>query len=163
MFTPQTAPAYLDILPPGSSPTTEIEVFLDALGRRLGMLGRGGIVDQNRAAVWFLNWWRNHGAVVAAKSRLPQSTSAETSGLTRRHGWGFDLEWSVSPDEAQRYDENVIQRKMEECLEGFDAEAAQEEQEGGKVSSTQVKKKAREEELARRAKRTTARLSVRKN
>ncbi|TCD70698.1 putative mitochondrial GTPase [Steccherinum ochraceum] len=157
------APAYLDILPPGSTPTTEIESFLDVLGRRLGMLGRGGIVDQNRAAVWFLNWWRNHGALVAARSRLPKSEAVGSSELTRRHGWGFDLEWTVSPEEAKHYGEEVIQRKMEECLETFNAETAQEEEEGGKVSSTQLKKKAREDELVRRAKRTSARLNARKS
>ncbi|KAH8101184.1 hypothetical protein BXZ70DRAFT_114617 [Cristinia sonorae] len=151
------APAYLDILPPGSSPTTEVEVFLDMLGKRLGMLGRGGIVDQNRAAVWFLLWWRNEGARVSAKSALPAShVLPSAAGAERRHGWGFDLEWTVTPEEAKRYDESVVQRKMEECMDKFDMDAAREEKEG--LSSTQVKKRAREEELARRARRTSARV-----
>lgn len=159
---PSTAPAYLDILPPGTPPTTDIEVFLDALGRKLGMLGRGGIVDHNRAAVWFLGWWRNHGARIAAKSALPDAPAEAALSQPRRHGWGFDLEWTVSQEEAAQYDEATVQRKMEECMENFEAESLREEQEGGGVSSTQLKKKAREEELARRARRISARLSARK-
>lgn len=161
------APAYLEILPPGTSPTTDVEEFLDTLGKRLGMLGRGGIVDHNRAAVWFLHWWRNQGALASAKSPLPTRSSPSfglaTDVAERRHGWGFDLEWTVSPEEAERYNPAAVQRKMEECLDNFEAEAAQEEQEGGGVSSTQLKKKARDEELAKRAKRTQARLGARKS
>ena len=140
-----------------------MEVFLDALGRRLGMLGRGGIVDSNRAAVWFLNWWRNQGARIAAKSLLPVAPTDPQANLTRRHGWGFDLEWSVNPEEAERYGQALVQQKMEECLDKFEADFKQEQQDGGRISSTQLKKKARDEELARRARRVSARLGARKS
>ena len=55
------------------------------------------------------------------------------------------MEWTVSSEEAAHYDEATVQQKMEECMESFEAESVREEQEGGGVSSTQLKKKAREE------------------
>jgi mitochondrial GTPase 1 len=142
---------------------TDIYEFLDALARRLSMVKKGGIPDQARAAVWFVNWWREQGSRLSAAAPLTMSgpASAQTS-LTHRRGWGFDFEWSVEEAEAANYNTEVVQRKMEECIDAFEAEAKQEEEEGETVSSTQEKKKAREQLIAKRMAKTKARLSARR-
>ena len=63
----------------------------------------------------------------------------------------------------ENYDETAIQQKMEECIDRFEAEAKQEEEEGETVSSTQEKKKAREQLIAKRMARSKARLATRKS
>ncbi|OBZ67826.1 Mitochondrial GTPase 1 [Grifola frondosa] len=147
------SPAYLRILPPDTPPLLDVDDFLTALATRLCMLKKGGIPDHARASVWFINWWREEGGFLSA------SAPALLSGTqTHRRGWGFDLEWSVDAAEAGRYDPALIQSKMEECIEAFEAAAIEEEKEGGGVSSTQEKKRVREELLAKRAARTRAKL-----
>lgn len=47
---------------------------------------------------------------------------------------------------------------MEECIDAFEKEMEDEEREGGGVSATQLKKRARDELLAKRAARSKARL-----
>ncbi|KAI0090391.1 P-loop containing nucleoside triphosphate hydrolase protein [Irpex rosettiformis] len=157
------APAYLTLLPEGAQPTADIYEFLDTLARRLSMIKRGGIPDQTRAAVWFVNWWREQGSRLSASAPLLAGNSllSDTS-YTQRRGWGFDFEWSVERSEMENYDEKVIQRKMENCIEVFEAEAKQEEEEGETVSSTQEKKKAREHLITKRMARSKARLAARK-
>ncbi|KAI0346678.1 P-loop containing nucleoside triphosphate hydrolase protein [Trametopsis cervina] len=156
------APAYLTLLPPGAPPMTDIYEFLDALAQRLAMMKKGGIPDQARAAVWFVNWWRDQGSLLSASAPLT-ATSPTIAGtpLTHRRGWGFDFEWSVDHAEAANYDQTVVQRKMEECIDAFEAEAVQEEREGETVSSTQEKKKTREQLIAKRMARTKAKLAAR--
>lgn len=72
------------------------------------------------------------------------------------------MEWMVGEKDLERYDESVIQRKMEECIDVFEEGIVEEQREGGKISSTQQKKRIREQELIKRAARTKARLA-RKN
>ena len=81
---------------------------------------------------------------------------------SQRRGWGFDLEWTVDKADMDRYDAALIQKKMEECIDTFREAAVEEEREGGSVSSTQEKKRLREEQLAKRAKRAKARLAARR-
>ncbi|EMD35527.1 hypothetical protein CERSUDRAFT_116270 [Gelatoporia subvermispora B] len=149
------APAYLPLLPPGTRPLTDIYVFLDVLARRLNMLKRGGVPDMSRAATWFIRWWREEGARAAAAAPL-LVRSAEPQA--HRRGWSFDLEWDVAADEVARYDKALVQRKMEECIARCDVELAQEEEEGGSVSKTQTKKRAKQELMARRVAKHQARL-----
>ena len=160
-----TAPAYLKILPPGTQPLTDVYEFLDLLARRLGMLRRGGVRDTGRAAVWFVQWWRNEGGLAAA---------ASPSAAAR--GWGFNFQWdlatpattpptsdpsagAVAPSDAASvgseqgkvsHDEAAIQARMEACIDRFEQEAGTEEESGVNVSKTQEKRKARAELLARR-------------
>jgi mitochondrial GTPase 1 len=67
------------VLPPGAKPTQDIDEFLDVLARRLGMLGRGGVRDTQRAADWFVRWWREDGALLSA--RAPLALDEETRAL----------------------------------------------------------------------------------
>lgn len=132
------------------------------------MVKKGGIPDQARAAVWFMNWWREEGGLISASTPalrrdLPDAVGPAAHVATQRRGWGFDLEWTVSEAEMERYDARAIQGKMEECVDAFVRAAKEEEQEGGRVSSTQEKKRVREELLAKRAKRTKSRLAARRS
>ena len=154
------APAYLAILPPGTPPIVDVHEFLDVLARRLGMLVKGGIPDTTRASQWFIKWWRNEGGILAASTPLATATPTDGSALTtHRRGWGFDLEWSVDPEELPHYDEAMIEHKMGQCIDAFEREAEQEEREGGGLSSTQEKRRVRDELLAKRAAKTAARLA----
>ncbi|KAI0792327.1 hypothetical protein C8Q75DRAFT_593770 [Abortiporus biennis] len=153
------APAYLRILPPGSRPIVDIYEFLEALGTRMGMLKKGGIIDEQRAAAWFIKWWREQGGLAAAKTPLSPSILRDTSSLpvAHRRGWGFDLEWAVNEEEFSRYDDLLVQRKMEECIDAFETAELEEEKEGGGLSSTRVKKIERDRLLASRAAKAKAR------
>lgn len=147
------APAYLEILSPGASPTTDYEDFLLALAQRLHMLKRGGIPDISRAAEWFVKWWREDGGLLSAM-QAPVPDSPNPSG---RRGWGFDLEWSV--DQGVVEDEAAIQMKMEGVIDGHLKNMEAEESD---VSSTQEKKRSKEEMMAKRATKNKARLAVRR-
>ncbi|KAF8257813.1 hypothetical protein EI94DRAFT_1756759, partial [Lactarius quietus] len=119
--------------PPGTTPTDDVHEFLGSLARRLGMLQRGGVPDLPRAAGWFVRWWRDEGNAVS----------------TRGTGWGLDLQWHADADTSDA----AVQAHMEECIGRFMAEEAQEEEEGGAVSTTQERNAAL---------RTKARLAVKR-
>ncbi|KAI0052093.1 P-loop containing nucleoside triphosphate hydrolase protein [Auriscalpium vulgare] len=157
-----TSPAYLTLLPDGSAPTADIDAFLDLLARRLGMLKRGGIPDMQRAATWFVRWWREEGGSVYASAPLatPSQQPLGAAAQPQRAGWGFDLEWEVAP--AGGASVGAIQAHMEACIDTYVQDAEREASEGGGVSSTQVKKREREEKMAKRAARTQARLAAKK-
>lgn len=117
------------------------------------MLKRGGIPDISRAAEWFVKWWREDGGLLSAmQAPVPDATNP-----SNRRGWGFDLEWSV--DEGAVEDEVYVQRKMEGVIDGYLKNIEVEESE---VSSTQEKKRSKEEMLAKRATKNKARLAVRR-
>ena len=131
------------------------------------MLRKGGIVDTTRSATWFIKWWREEGCQAAASTPLLTSltndmSSGTPANATYRRGWGFDLEWTVEPSESERYDDLMIQAKMEECIDAFEREMEDEERDGGGVSATQQKKRVRDEQLAKRAARSKARLASKK-
>ena len=148
------APAYLAVLPPGAQPTTDVYEFLDALAHRLGMLRRGGVPDQSRAAQWFIRWWREQGSLATAAA--PQASfGADLAG--HRRSWDFDFEWAIDATETAQYDEAMIQRKMEDVIDMFEAEVQEEEAAGGGISSTQEKRKKREILVAKRAAKMKAR------
>ena len=148
----------MSVLPAGTPPIVEVHEFLDVLAGRLGMLMKGGVRDTVRVAQWFIKWWRNEGGILAASTPLVTAMPADGSGLTtHRRGWGFDFEWAVDAAELPRYDEAMVQRKMEDVIDRFEAEVQEENDAGGGVSSTQEKKKKRDILLAKRAARTFAR------
>ncbi|KAF8265838.1 P-loop containing nucleoside triphosphate hydrolase protein [Lactarius quietus] len=117
-------PAYLALVPPGTTPTDDVHEFLGS------------------AAGWFVRWWRDEGNAVS----------------TRGTGWGLDLQWHADADTSDA----AVQAHMEECIGRFMAEEAQEEEEGGAVSTTQERKRVREEKRAKRALRTKARLAAKR-
>ena len=154
-------PAYLRIFRSGTEdpasapqPTSDIAVFLDLLARRLNMLKRGGIPDHTRAAQWLVRWWRDEGGVIAAAEApaplLPHSST--------RRGWGFDLEWDINDAGAPETEED-IQKHMERRIDEYSANLEAEE---GEISSTQEKKRAKEEVSAKRAAKVKAKLAARR-
>ena len=78
------APPFPDILQrPPRPPTHPPADFLDGLATRLKAVLPGGIPDRQRAARWFVEWWR--------EARL-RSPSAHAIG-TPEWGWTFDCIW----------------------------------------------------------------------
>ncbi|KAF9480578.1 P-loop containing nucleoside triphosphate hydrolase protein [Pholiota conissans] len=138
------APAYLPLLPPGSSPTNDLEEFLSLLAQRMAMIKRGGVMDLTRATVYFVRWWRGEVGTMETDQSLP---TADTQA------WGFDFQWTMSPEDRVRAEQDyglVVQEKMERCIEDYVMMSEREEVEEGNVSETQIKKKAVKEEKERR-------------
>jgi len=140
------SPAYLQLLPPGSQPTTDLEEFMTILARRMGMVRRGASLDTARAASYFVKWWRDDGGLIAASSALQMDYhSRQTEGFnhSRVHGWGFDIEWQVQPGESEisgTERDLIMQNKMEQCIDDYLARVEKEEREENNVSQTQRKK-----------------------
>lgn len=135
------APSYMPLLPPGSSPTPDVEEFLGGVAKRMGLLKRGEM-DLARAAVYFVGWWRNQGGD-GTDQRLPTSET---------QSWGFDFQWNLVPED-QRGDRDralIIQEKMEQIIEDYVVRTDREQADENNVSQTQLKKKAMLEEKERR-------------
>ncbi|KAI0656941.1 P-loop containing nucleoside triphosphate hydrolase protein [Cubamyces menziesii] len=156
------SPAYLRLLPPNTPPLLYVQDFLELLAQRLCMLKRGGIPDTSRAAVRFIKWWREEGGLASAAAPALPDYASELGLQSCRRGWGFDLEWAVDAAESGRYDEALIQAKMEECIDRFEEAAEEEERDGSAISSTQEKKRAKEMQRTRQQARTRARLAAKK-
>ena len=78
------APPFPDILKrPPRPPTHQPTDFLDDLATRLKAVLPGGIPDRQRAARWFVEWWRE------ALLRTPNSHAMGTP----EWGWTFDCIW----------------------------------------------------------------------
>jgi hypothetical protein len=117
----------MSLLPEGAVPTNDLSVFLELLARRMGMLKRGGEVDAGRAAVYFVKWWREEGALLsatsgcyawgvgaAARPKYGSDTDleggVEKSGeglgflgqgdFPRRQAWGFDFQWELTREDV---------------------------------------------------------------
>jgi hypothetical protein len=118
------------------------------------MLKRGGIPDHTRAAQWFVHWWRHEGGLIAAA----EAPAPLLPHLSTRRGWGFDLEWDIDESGAPETEEDV-QRHMEQHIDEYLANLETEE---GEVSSTQEKKRAKEEMVAKRAAKARAKLAARR-
>jgi len=118
------------------------------------MLKRGGIPDYTRAAQWFVHWWRDEGGLTAA-AEAPAPLFPHSS--TRR-GWGFDLEWDTKDAGASETEED-IQQHMERRIDEYLVNLVTDE---GEVSSTQEKKRAKEEIMAKRAAKVKAKLAARR-
>ena len=149
-----TAPAYLHLLPPGTSPTSNLEDFLTLLARRMGMIKRGAEPDLSRAAVYFVKWWREEGGLLSASS---STSNIDMSSLfneqkMKTQAWGFDFQWDLQPQNAAPApDPKVfIQTRMEQCIEDFMATTDREEIEENNISQTQVRKRIIQEEKERR-------------
>jgi mitochondrial GTPase 1 len=105
------------------------------------MLKRGGERDIERAAVWFVKWWRGEGGLLSASAPVASSVPVNHTGPLRA-GWGFDFEWSVNPGEVVS-----VQEKMEACIDSFLVSEAEDERD---VSLTQERKIAWQQKLAKR-------------
>lgn len=156
-FCPITAPAYLQLLPPGARPTADLAQFLALVAERHGMIKRGNEVDLHRAAVKFVQWWRGDGGLMSAS--VPNRLLIAGPDMpVQRRGWGFDFEWSIDGSEIG-HESDVIQQKMEECIDSYMVNTAEEEREGGSVSVTQERKKVREEKIAKRREKMKAKVA----
>lgn len=117
------------------------------------MLKQGGVPDHIRAAQWFVRWWRDKGGLVAAKAPTPLLPNSSI-----KRGWGFDLEWDIQTAGTPETEED-IQRHMEHLIDEYLVNLGTEE---GEMSSTQEKKRAKEEIMARRAAKVKAKLAARR-
>jgi hypothetical protein len=88
---PRLAPPYPPLLAnatksrPIFTATESIDEFLVELAERMGYILPGGIPDKQRAATWFVEWWRNSAAEV------------NSLGGTPDWGWGLDCQWNYDP------------------------------------------------------------------
>ncbi|ESK87784.1 mitochondrial gtpase [Moniliophthora roreri MCA 2997] len=145
------SPAYLELLPEGTPPTTDLETFLGALAGRMGMVKRGAEPDILRAASYFVRWWREEGGLLAASSALQLSgKNIRSLEGSVTQGWGFDFQWEVSPQESGDWTQEHVQRKMEECIEDYILESEREDRDESNISATQRKKQLSIEEKAKR-------------
>ncbi|KAG8850955.1 Mitochondrial GTPase [Serendipita sp. 411] len=110
---------------PKFPPTDSVESFLAELASRMGYLRPGGIPDLQRAAKWFVEWWR----VSAGKK--------EDLGGSVSWGWGLDCQWedywssidsgslAVAPPQHMGEGEAVPVIQGEYLTEGRDAHSDQ--------------------------------------
>jgi hypothetical protein len=141
------------------------------LSERMGYLLPGGVPDKQRAAKWFVEWWRN--------------SAGEEAGLggTKEWGWGLDCQWESVIDPSANRDPEIVTRSEREArndsstvlligtnvptdnhaeassthislekrfCQVIDKYLAQEQNELETVSNTQIKKRSIEEEMGRR-------------
>ncbi|KAL5480967.1 MTG1 [Sanghuangporus weigelae] len=178
-------PAYLSVFPPGTPPTDDVYDFLGMLARRLHMLKRGGGCDTERAAAWFIRWWREEGCALSANAPFlgqplpgpPESGQAsepadsallhQASGA-QSGGWGFDFQWKLSAADLASVDTSdggaqLIQREMERVIGEFTERVESEIKEGENVSATQQKKRDKKERQAKRERRIQEMLARRRS
>lgn len=141
------APAYLKLLPEGTMPIIDLEEFLERLALRMGMIKRGQELDLERAAVYFVRWWREEGGLIAASSASPMGTLAGAdSRYPGMHGWGFDFQWQSELDKMPLSGDGAaggakfVQDKMEACIDEYLVQAETEDAEENNLSDTQIKK-----------------------
>lgn len=149
----------MSILPPSTPPPSDVYEFLDTLASRLGMIRRGGERDLQRAAVWFIKWWRQEGRGTTNVQRAIQEvlsdplvldTARQPLSPTFRIGWGFDFEWEW-PSRAWRHTfESSIEARLEEQIQAFTKNTLETLNAEDYVSPTQEKKRAKQEKVARR-------------
>lgn len=131
------------------------------------MLKRGGERDVQRAAAWFVRWWREEGAVLCAKEPPLQSPTAAVDALVHPavFGWGFDFQLSRDDPvpEDIRGTAKEIQWKFGRCIDDFMRAAEEEEAEGGGTSPTREKKMAREVLVKKRAAKSQAKYAAKRS
>lgn len=151
------------------------------------MLKRGGEPDAERAAVWFVKWWREQGCLLSSSAPIPLTheesqperymsggdaygaPGREPAGL--RGGWGFDFEWDIGqgpqlldPSPCSAVDSmDRIQQRMAHIIDTFVERLEEEQTSDEAVSETQRKKKEKEVQRVRRAKRVKAMLEARRS
>ena len=176
------APAYLSILPRGTPPVDDVYKFLDLLARRLNMLKRGGETDVERAATWFVKWWREEGCVVSSTAPFssasvvesPSPMTRSTDAQTHYGGWGFDFQWEVNAQDistiradpsgmASQNWQRFVQSKMEGVIDEFVRRTTEEAKDENAVSNTQLKKRLQAEKRAKRDRKVKGLLAARRS
>lgn len=170
---PSTLPPYPPLLrkqtksrePLGLTESTE--AFLDELADRMGYFQSGGVRDRQRAARWFIEWWRSAGGTPEESG----SGGEPGVGGSEEWGWGLDCQWAdrfeqsqesplssiTHPEQAASGDHisateqpetQTLESKFDRLIVRHmkDLETWEEE-----VSETQMKKREKEEKIQRRA------------
>jgi hypothetical protein len=180
----------LTLLPPGAKPTQDIDEFLDALARRLGMLGRGGVRDIQRAADWFVRWWREDGALLSARAPLALEVDTQSAAADITVPGAVDPKAlappAVNPDTSTipEYgasqpqhrgwgfdlewteapgDPRPLQARMEAAIDAFTRAEEDERADGGGVSARQEKLQEKAAQREKSAARVRAILAARKS
>ena len=151
------------------------------------MLKRGGERDVERAAVWFVKWWREEGCAKTGgegewvdRIGSGDGDGDGIEGEVLKGGWGFDFEWEVpkaevdnlsaiqrSASEPQTQEGGDVQsifmqRAMERVIDDYMLKVEEEKRIEGGISKTQVKKREKEEQAKKREKRVKALLERRR-
>ena len=155
------------------------------------MLKRGGERDVDRAAVWFVKWWREVGCTTTGAEGVwvsKDTVNNDVAGQVLRGGWGFDFEWEIAKEEVEeltlqstesiqasqamhesaftsttRPEQVLIQHAMEKVVDNFLEQIAEEQRLEATVSKTQTKKREKEEQRKKREKRVQAMLERRRS
>ncbi|KAG8747204.1 Mitochondrial GTPase [Ceratobasidium sp. 414] len=130
-------PAYMSVLPSNSPRPESTEDFLHALARRLGAVQKGGFLDLERAERWFIQWWRNGGAVPAPSP----------------YGWGLDFSlMSELGEGAVPPSADEVEKIMGKLVDDY-VLSLSEERVGERVSLRQEKRAEREAKVKARMQR----------
>lgn len=145
------SPAYLPLIPRDAEPTNDVDELLALIAKKHNMLRTGGVLDVDRAANLFVNWWRDTGALPPdSGAALPTLPSASNPQIT---GWGFDFQWELAPHEINSAgDPLLIQAKMEECIVKHWQQEQKDESEGSNLSLRQQRKRSIAEKSLKRQK-----------
>jgi len=143
--------------------TESIEVFLDELAERMGYLQAGGVRDRQRAARWFIEWWRDAGGSNKIEVGEADMSSAGGVGIggSQEWGWGLDCEWAdresdrsgetgtspVDLDTNEPSRQLSLEARFDEVISRYMTSIRDVE---GEVSETQQKKREKEEKKQRR-------------
>jgi len=121
-----------------AKPTDDPEELLFLISKRLGAVKKGAEVDYERAARFFVKWWREGGAVSSEES----------------NGWGFDFDFASRAELADHL-EWGLDEKIDKVVETFVEKMKNPDAEAG-MSPTREKRIAQEEKKASREKRRQA-------
>jgi ribosome biogenesis GTPase A len=153
------APAYLELLPSGSKPTSDLTEFLELVAQRMGMIRRGAMPDLERAAVHVVRWWREEGSLRMSSSLTNSSDHLDHSQQV--NAWGFDFEWpsrsspvlklasTTAPTHGNQA--SWVQNNMEQCIDRYLESMALEDESDNNLSTTQERKMALVERKKRSA------------
>jgi hypothetical protein len=149
------------------------EEFLDELAERMGYLQPGGVRDRQRAAKWFVEWWRNAGGTSSDETAGSLNGGVDVGG-SEEWGWGLDCQWadrgeqdpkthsegpsssniigSISPSDTLSLSGHhetplTLDSKFDLVVSRYMNTGRKVE---GEVSETQLKKREKEERIQRR-------------
>lgn len=150
--------------------TESTEVFLDELAERMGYLQPGGVRDRQRAAKWFVEWWRNAGGI-SLDGHIENMDRGVEVGGSEEWGWGLDCQWADRDEQKPRLEApspNILETnpsvdvtsmhgrnnnpptldpKFDQVVSRYVSISREVE---GEVSETQLRKREKEERIQRR-------------
>ena len=160
--------------------TESIDTFLDELAERMGYLLSGGVRDRQRAARWFVEWWRDSGGAALEGDETSIDGGIGVGG-SEEWGWGLDCQWAdrhenpsdvhleqrppssavgvmptlVSPEKSmtptRRDEPSTLESRFDLVISRYLSAIRDLE---GEMSETQMKKQEKEERQRRRIQRS---------